>query len=77
MDTLNTLNTWICDFCGGAIEKAEDGWVEWINLGISKPGRDLRLVHRTGTGPRKDKGGCMFNKGQNLLRMKEPSQTST
>lgn len=58
---MNTLNTWICDSCGGAIEKAEDGWVEWINLGISKPGRDLKLVHRTGTGPHKDKGGCMFN----------------
>jgi len=40
------MNTWICDYCSGIIERPEDGLVEWINsVDISAPGRNIRLVH--------------------------------
>lgn len=53
------MQTWICDSCGNVIEKAEDGRVEWITIGTEKTGRDLRLVHRFGAGPKKK--GCLHN----------------
>jgi len=40
--------TWRCDVCGGAIEKVEAGWVEWVVFpkeGGGRGARDLRLVH--------------------------------
>ena len=49
----------ICDSCNTEISTVEEGWVEWINLGMSQPGRDLRLVHNFNCGPRS--GGCTFN----------------
>lgn len=55
------MKNWICDSCGGVIEKPEDGWVEWINLGSSKIGRDLRLVHKYGAVSSMKKDRCMFN----------------
>jgi hypothetical protein len=36
--------TWTCDQCYQAIEKAEEGWAEWL-YEAGKPGRGLRLVH--------------------------------
>jgi hypothetical protein len=60
------MSTWICDSCGHLIETPEDGWVEWINLGPSKPGRDLRLVHRYGAGPRRN--GCLHNEQAEFAR---------
>jgi hypothetical protein len=55
------MRTWICDFCGGPINKPEDGLVEWVDFEESKPGRSLRLVHNSKyvTGSRKD--SCTLN----------------
>jgi hypothetical protein len=55
------METWICDSCGGLIEKPDDGWVEWISLGSSKLGRDIRLVHKFGAVSGNKKDRCMFN----------------
>ncbi len=56
---------WFCDFCGEAIKKVEDGWVEWIEIlheDGSVTGRDLRLVHHRPASPLKDSPhACQFN----------------
>src|SRR6185369_11831815 len=39
---------WICDACGERIQRADEGWVEWISYAATDGGRrcrDLRLVH--------------------------------
>lgn len=50
--------TWICDTCGNEIEKAGDGWVEWLSTkdtsGKSQ-GNGLRLVHHRTT-----REGCQY-----------------
>lgn len=55
------MNKWICDTCGQPIEKAEDGWVEWISYVGDKQGRDLRLVHSFSASPKTDNTKCQFN----------------
>ena len=55
------MKTWICDTCGGLIEKPDDGWVQWINLGRPKLGRNLSLVHKFGASKSAKKDHCMFN----------------
>lgn len=45
---MSTHRGWICDTCGNTVEKAEDGWVEWLTkVGVEKL-KGLRLVHHTG-----------------------------
>lgn len=56
------MEKWICDTCGGYINNADDGWVEWISLmstGKSPSGRGLRLVHDHSSSPRANK--CQYN----------------
>ena len=58
------MNTWICDTCGGIIEKPEDGWVEWISLtqaGISPSGRDIRIVHSHSASPLDGPKKCQYD----------------
>ena len=54
---------WICDACGGIIEVAEDGWVEWRkpvkNGKVARRGQDLRLVHHTESPDQESK--CQFD----------------
>lgn len=56
---------WICDSCGGHIEKIGDGWVEWITFtgpAGEEVGRNMRLVHIRPASPRKDSlHGCQFD----------------
>lgn len=44
----NKTNYWICDKCGEKIEKAEDGWVQWLEP-YSESGivgaKGLQIVH--------------------------------
>lgn len=51
------METWICDSCGGLIESADDGWVEWV-APVGAMGRGLRLVHHTVRG---SLSKCMYN----------------
>ena len=54
---------WICDCCGGKIEKAKDGWIEWIIFkdNEKEAGRDLRLVHHMPASPFDRPNGCQFD----------------
>lgn len=54
---------WICDTCGGRIEKPEDGWIEWIVSldGKERTARDLRLVHHVPASPSQTPPGCQFD----------------
>lgn len=58
------ITTWICDSCGGTIESAQDGWVEWLTSREGKQGfkaRGLRLVHHRPSSPRSANAGCQYN----------------
>ncbi len=47
------LKQWVCDSCGGVIEKPEDGWFEWyteMNLSLDT---GFRIVHY--------RESCMYN----------------
>jgi hypothetical protein len=59
---------WICDECCQIIEKAADGWVEWLETPVpgtehEYKGSGLRLVHHVPVSPRrKDREmGCQYN----------------
>jgi hypothetical protein len=56
---------WFCDVCGEPITKAEDGWVEWVEISHDdgpRAMRDLRLVHHRPASPLKDSPkACQFN----------------
>lgn len=55
---------WICDRCGQAIVRAQDGWVQWLSKHESGnwSGRDLQLVHHLPASPIGQKRpGCQFN----------------
>lgn len=59
---------WICDECGQIIEKAEDGWVEWLETPVpgtkyKYKGGGLRLVHHVPASPRQNSRemGCQYN----------------
>jgi hypothetical protein len=55
---------WTCDECGEVIEKARDGWVEWLRAVGSekKMGEGLRLVHHLPASPRKANGmACQYD----------------
>lgn len=57
---------WICDRCGKAIEKAGDGWLQWIERASPTGERqmcDLTLVHHLLASPRKEthSHGCQFD----------------
>lgn len=54
---------WRCDKCGELIQKAEDGWIEWLSRGPMEEapgGRGLRLVHHAKSSPIYDSGGCQY-----------------
>jgi hypothetical protein len=58
------MSNWICDSCGQTIEKAEDGWVEWVSLslqGVNPSGRGLRLVHTNVSSPTDGPNRCQYN----------------
>jgi hypothetical protein len=61
-----TPETWICDTCGGAIEKADDGWVEWLlrQSGQKWIGRGLRLVHSFPASPRSSAAKCQYDENR-------------
>jgi hypothetical protein len=40
---------WTCDYCGGEIATAEEGWVEWL-VDTRGQGYGLRLVHQWRSG---------------------------
>ena len=54
---------WNCDTCGRAIERQEDGYVQWLYPEDGGPG--LRLVHGPGHSPRKD-NGCLHPEWSDL-----------
>ena len=54
---------WICDHCEQHIKAPEHGWVEWISLGVGKPGRGLRLVHHAPHSPAHPYGSCQYKQG--------------
>lgn len=62
---------WVCDTCGQPILKAEDGWVEWINVPQRSGGyrvRDMRLVHHVPTSPRVPNAHCQFDERRELAK---------
>jgi hypothetical protein len=63
---LELPSSWFCDKCGELIEQADHGWVEWITLSDSRPGRDIRIVHHISHSPRK--GGCQFDSNQEYAK---------
>jgi len=61
---MNTTNTWICDTCGEPIEKASDGWVEWLMERVDDDkwiGRGLRLVHHYPASARGSDSRCQYH----------------
>jgi hypothetical protein len=59
---------WKCDTCGKVIEKAKDGWVQWLGSYLPKGverGHSLQLVHHvTATPLSHERGvsrGCQFS----------------
>lgn len=58
------METWICDSCGGTIEKSADGWVEWLTVrseSSSPDGRGLRLVHTAPSSPVVSENRCQYD----------------
>ena len=55
--------SWFCDSCGGLIEAAGRGWVEWVRLpgptGSPPRGRGIRIVHHTWDTP--NRFGCQYS----------------
>jgi hypothetical protein len=62
----NTPNKWICDTCGEIIEKAEDGYVEWLSRSGSEKRSYYRLmlVHHSPKSPRER--GCYPPKAKDI-----------
>lgn len=58
---LKSLEQFICDYCGGIIEKPEEGWLEWITEYDKERGTYIahgyRIVHHAMFSPRKS-GNC-------------------
>lgn len=48
---------WICDVCGGVIEKSEDGYLQWKMNSDSKI-EEFAIVHHISASPRRTQGGC-------------------
>jgi hypothetical protein len=68
---------WVCDTCGEKIEKAADGFLEWISGSRTdangKPrlfARDVRLVHHIGVSPLKNTSndGCYRNDRREMAK---------
>jgi|SRR3981081_2805596 hypothetical protein len=55
---LKPLEQFICDRCGGVIEKTEDGWIEWIEDPAPRSAHDFKIVHHKTKSPIKTKDGC-------------------
>jgi len=47
------LKQWICDSCGGVIEKPRDGWLEWYTEKDKSLDTGFRIVHH--------RESCMYN----------------
>jgi len=58
MPKLKPLVQWYCDTCGEVIEKADDGWVEWVWKDRTNSG--FRIVHHVGALP--DGRTCQRNR---------------
>jgi hypothetical protein len=60
---LRPLEQFICDECGGLIEKLEDGWLEWLSP-PNKPVHGFRIVHSAEKSPRSKSGWhCYYPDG--------------
>ncbi len=59
---LKPLTQFICDHCGGVINKPEEGWFEWISE-ASEQGRityGYKIVHHALYSPRREQGGNCY-----------------
>jgi hypothetical protein len=63
---LKPLQQWICDKCGGLIEKPSDGWLEWLGDGATFKHSGFKIVHHSTPEHRKGEGGatCYHYSGQ-------------
>jgi hypothetical protein len=62
--------TWVCDTCGEAIQRVENGWVEWLvkdNGNRKFVGHGLRLVHHQPASPRDPRGSCQYDGDKEFL----------
>jgi hypothetical protein len=57
---LKPLKQWYCDSCGEVIEKAEEGWLEWIcrEDGEKWFSQNFNIVHHAAYSPRKPHDTC-------------------
>ena len=60
---LRPLEQWFCDSCGGIINGAENGWLEWICDDVDGSEGHLRhgwrIIHNQASSPRTDtEYGC-------------------
>ena len=62
------LKQWICDSCGGVIEKPEDGWFEWYTERGTSLEAGFRIVHH--------RGSCMYNDGVLCQQNRAPNGMS-
>ncbi len=65
---MNT-STWICDNCGELLQRAEDGYVEWLITQAdehgNRRGRGLRLVHHLPASPHHS---CQYDEDEEFRR---------
>ena len=59
------LRQWICDSCGEAIEKPENGWFEWYTERDTSLDSGFRIVHH--------RGSCMYNDQRLEQQNRSPS----
>jgi transcriptional regulator with XRE-family HTH domain len=55
---LRPLSQWICDTCGGLIETANAGWLEWIRSERDRTNRQFKIVHQFVSSPRQIGARC-------------------
>ncbi|MNJ31553.1 hypothetical protein D3C77_261940 [compost metagenome] len=59
---------WVCDSCGGSINEAREGWLEWLNR--EENGRRVnlspRIVHIRPASPAQQ--GCQYNQRAEFQR---------
>ncbi|MEG6549577.1 hypothetical protein V6C53_04975 [Desulfocurvibacter africanus] len=62
------LQQWVCDSCGGIIEKPEDGWLEWLHKKEGLGYHGFRIVHHASASPRAPHRNCYtYNDRRELL----------
>ena len=55
------LKQWICDSCGGIIEKPDDGWLEWYEDRNTYLQAGFRIVHHGHASPRNPHSKCQYD----------------